>query len=163
MPSFDVVSKVDFQEVDNAINIARKIILTRFDFRNSKTAITLDKTEKKIHVLTEDDMKLRAVKETLIGSFARRKVDTRALDFKEPEPTSQGMLKMDVSLKEGIEKDTAHAIVKLIKAMGLKVQPAIQDVQVRVSGKKIDDLQAVIAMLRAQNLEIPLQFVNMLP
>jgi len=161
MPSFDIVSRIDLQEVDNAVNITTKAILTRYDFRNSKTAINLDKKEKKIHVTTEDDMKLRAVQEALIENLVKRKVDRRCLDAKETEPTSHGMLKRDFAIKEGIDSDNARNIVKMIKEKRLKVQAAIQDNQVRVTGKKIDDLQEVIQMLRGANLPIPLQFVNM--
>jgi len=160
MPSFDIVSRIDLQEVDNAVNITRKAILSRFDFRQSKTEITLDKKEKKIRVTTEDDMKMRAVQEGLIENLVKRKVDTKGLEVKPSQMAAQGMIQREISIKEGVDSDTARNIVKMIKDKKLKVQAAIQESQVRVTGKKIDDLQEVIQMLRAGNLPIPLQFVN---
>jgi len=160
MPSFDIVSRIDLQEVDNAVNITRKAILSRFDFRQSKTEITLDKKEKKIRVTTEDDMKMRAVQEGLIENLVKRKVDTKGLEVKPSQMAAQGMIQREISIKEGVDSDTARNIVKMIKDKKLKVQAAIQENQVRVTGKKIDDLQEVIQMLRAVNLPIPLQFVN---
>jgi uncharacterized protein YajQ (UPF0234 family) len=161
MASFDVVSRVDLQEVDNAVNVTRKTILNRFDFRDSRTEITLDKKEKKIHLVTEDDMKLRAVQETLIGNLVKRKIDVKSLEPKDVQPAARGMIQRELLLKEGVDSDTARQIVKLIKAQNLKVQAAIQDNQVRVSGKSIDDLQSVIKMLRGAKIELPLQFINL--
>lgn len=161
MPFFDVVSRVDLQEVDNAVNITKKAILSRYDFRGSKTEIALDKKEKKICVTTEDDMKMRAVQETLIENLVRRKVDRKSLDFKENQMASGGMIQREIVIREGVDSDTARAIVKIIKERKFKVQAAIQENQVRVTGKKIDDLQEVIQMLRGAGLPIPLQFVNM--
>jgi uncharacterized protein YajQ (UPF0234 family) len=161
MPSFDIVSRVDFQEVDNAVNITKKAILSRYDFRNSKTEITLDKKEKKIHVTTEDDMKLRAVQDSLIENLVKRKVDRKFLEPKQSEPAAQGMIHRELSIKEGVDSDTARNIVKMIKERKLKVQAAIQENQVRVTGKKIDDLQEVIQLLRGSPMPIPLQFINM--
>ncbi|MBI2211154.1 MAG: YajQ family cyclic di-GMP-binding protein [Deltaproteobacteria bacterium] len=161
MASFDIVSRVDLQEVDNAVNMTRKAMLTRFDFRESKTEITLDKKEKKIHVLTEDEMKMRAVQDTLVEHLVRRKVDVKCLEPKESQMASQGMIRKEFAIKEGVDADTARTIVKLIKDQKLKVQAAIQENQVRVSGKKIDDLQAVIQAVRGAKLAIPLQFINM--
>ena len=161
MPSFDIVSRIDLQEVDNAVNITKKAILSRYDFRQSKTEISLDKNDKKIWVTTEDDMKMRAVQETLIENLVKRKVDRKFLDAKPSQMAAQGMIQREFALKEGVDADTARHIVKMIKDKKLKVQAAIQDQQVRVTGKNIDDLQSVIQMLRAANLPIPLQFVNM--
>lgn len=161
MPSFDIVSKIDLQEVDNAVNITRKTIESRYDFRNSKTEITLDKKGKKISVVTEDDMKLRAVQDSLIENFVKRKIDRKTLDLKESEMASGGMIQRQIEIKEGVDSDTARSIVKMIKDKKLKVQAAIQGDQVRVTGKKIDDLQEVIQMLRTAALAIPVQFVNM--
>ncbi len=161
MPSFDIVSRIDMQEVDNAVNITTKTILTRYDFRNSKTEISLDKKEKIIHVTTEDDMKMRAVQDTLIENLVKRKIDRRCLDPKGTEAAALGMLKREIAIKDGVDSDNARSIVKMIKDKKLKVQAAMQDNQVRVTGKSIDDLQSVIQMLRGANLPIPLQFVNM--
>jgi len=161
MPSFDIVNHVDLQEVDNAINNTRKEIATRYDFRGSPAEVNLDKKEKVIHVVAEHDMRMDAVMDMLMTHIVRRKVDPKVLKPKPIEPTSQGHVKREISIQEGIETETAKRIVKLIKDEKLKVQAAIQDEQVRVTGKKIDDLQEVIKMLRAQDLGVPLQFVNM--
>ena len=161
MPSFDIVSRVDLQEVDNAVNITRKTILTRYDFRGSKTEITLDKKDKKIRVVTEDEMKMRAVQEMILENLVRRKIDPKALEAKATLPAAQGMIQREILIKEGVDTETARAVVKLVKGLNLKVQAAIQDQQVRVSGKQIDDLQTVIKALRAANIGIPLQFGNM--
>jgi cyclic-di-GMP-binding protein len=161
MASFDIVSRIDLQEVDNAVNITKKAILSRYDFRSSKTEITLDKKEKKIRVTTEDDMKMRAVYEALIENLVKRKVDPKSLDAKPVEMAARGMIEREIAIKEGVDSDTARKIVKLIKDQKLKVQAAIQENQVRVTGKKIDDLQQVIQLLRSAKLEIPLQYVNM--
>jgi uncharacterized protein YajQ (UPF0234 family) len=161
MPSFDIVSRIDLQEVDNAVNITKKAILSRYDFRGSKTEITLDKKEKKIRVTTEDDMKMKAVQETLVENLVRRKVDTQCLEPKENQMVAHGMIQREIVIKEGVDSENARNIVKMIKEKKLKVQAAIQENQVRVTGKQIDDLQAVIQMLRGAKLSIPLQFVNM--
>ena len=161
MPSFDIVNRVDLQEVDNAVNITKKAILSRYDFRNSKTDISLDKKEKKIRVTTEDDMKLRAVQDALIENLVKRKVERKCLEPKASEPAAHGMIRRELAIKEGIDSDTARNIVKMIKDRKLKVQAAIQENQVRVTGKKIDDLQEVIQLLRGSQMPIPLQFVNM--
>ena len=161
MASFDIVSRIDLQEVDNAVNITRKAILARYDFRGSKTEIALDKKEKKIRVTTEDDMKMRAVQDALVENIVKRKVDPKSLEPKEAQMAAHGMVQREIGIKEGVDSDTARSIVKMIKDQKLKVQAAIQESQVRVTGKKIDDLQTVIQMLRGANLPIPLQFVNM--
>jgi len=161
MPSFDIVNRVDLQEVDNAVNITKKAILSRYDFRNSKTEITIDKKDKKIRVTTEDEMKLRAVQDTLIENLVKRKVDRKCLEPKPAEAAAHGMMQRDIAIKEGIDSDTARSIVKMIKERKLKVQAAIQENQVRVTGKKIDDLQEVIQLLRGGAVAIPLQFINM--
>ena len=161
MASFDIVSRVDFQEADNAVNVARKTILTRYDFRQSKTEITLDKKEKKIRVVTEDEMKMRAVQEALVENLVRRKIDPKALEAKEMQPAAHGMIQREIAIKEGVDTETARTVVKLIKGLNLKVQAAIQDQQVRVSAKQIDDLQTVIKTVRGASIGIPLQFINM--
>jgi uncharacterized protein YajQ (UPF0234 family) len=161
MPSFDIVSRIDLQEVDNAVNITKKAILARYDFRGSKTEITLDKKEKKIRVTTEDDMKMKAVQESLVENLVRRKVDTKCLEPKENQMAAHGMIQREIAIKEGVDSENVRNIVKLIKEKKLKVQAAIQENQVRVTGKEIDDLQTVIQLLRGAKLPIPLQFVNM--
>jgi cyclic-di-GMP-binding protein len=161
MPSVDVVNEIDHQEVDNAVNNTLKEIATRYDFRDSKTEVEFNKKDKRISVSTEDSMKIKAVKEMLTGNFVKRKLSHKSMEFKDPEGTSHGGLKMNVLLKEGIDRDNAKKIIKIIKDSKLKVQASIHDDKVRVTGKKIDDLQEVMAMLRKETLEIPLQFDNM--
>jgi len=161
MPSVDVVSKVNLQALDNAINNVKREISTRFDFKNVKSEITFDRKAKYIHIVTGDDWKVKVVTEMLIGQCTRLKMDPKCLDFKEMEPTSHGTVKMDILIKEGIPKETGQKSVKLIKGLKIKVQPAIQDDQVRITGKKIDDLQEIMMLLKEQDYNIPLQFVNM--
>ncbi|XPV76832.1 MAG: YajQ family cyclic di-GMP-binding protein [Desulfovibrio sp.] len=161
MPSFDIVSEIDMQELDNACNNVIKEVGSRYDFRGVNTEVELNKKDQVIKIRTGDEMKVQAVRDMLISHCLRRKVDSDFLEFGEHEGTSNGQLKLAVKIKEGISKEDAKKIVKLIKAMKLKVQPAIQDQQVRVTGKKLDDLQAVMAAVREGNLGLPLQFVNM--
>ena len=161
MPSVDVVSKVDLQALDNAINNVKREISTRFDFKNVKSEITFDRKAKYIHIVTGDDWKVKAVTEMLSGQCTRLKVDPKCLDLKEIETTSHGAAKMDILIKEGIPKETGQKIVKLIKGLKIKVQPSLQDDQVRLTGKKIDDLQGIMRLLKEQDYNIPLQFVNM--
>ncbi|MCA9731366.1 MAG: YajQ family cyclic di-GMP-binding protein [Deferribacteres bacterium] len=161
MPSFDIVNKVDHQEVDNAVNNTLKEVATRYDFRGSVTSIELNKKDMILTIHTEDEMKMRAVKEMLSVAFSKRSINPRNIKFGKEEPTSKGHLKLTATILQGIDKDEARAIVKEIKGLKLKVQPAIQDDQVRVTGKKIDDLQTVIQHLKASRIETPMQFVNM--
>lgn len=161
MPSFDIVNEIDLQEVDNAVNNVRKEVETRYDFKGVITEMEFNRKTKVLSLTTGDEMKIRAIREMLISHVVRRKVDPKALEFGEPENTSRGQLKQEIKLHDGIDKDAARKLVKLIKDSKLKVQAAIQDEQVRVSGKKIDDLQEVMALLRESQFELPLQFVNM--
>ena len=161
MPSFDIVNRVDLQEIDNAINNVKKELATRYDFRNVTTEISLNRKDKRLHIVTGDEMKMDALRELLIGHCVRRKIDPKCLEFKDIEPTAKTAVKMDVDIKEGVNKDVAQAIVKKVKDLKIKVQTAIQDEQVRVTGKKIDDLQAVIQLVNSEQFSIPLQFVNM--
>lgn len=161
MPSFDIVSELDLQEVDNAVNNVRKEVDTRYDFRGVVTEMEFNRKTKTISLVTGDDMKIRAIRDMLISHFVRRKVDPKSMEFGEPENTSRGQLKQEIKLHDGIDKDNARKLVKMIKDSKLKVQAAIQDEQVRVTGKKIDDLQAVIALLKDSDFELPLQYVNM--
>jgi hypothetical protein len=155
------VNQIDAQEIDNALNNTRKTIATRYDFRGSETTIDFDKKIKIIKVTTDDSMKMRAVEDMLNQNFSKRGINPKALDKKDEEPSAKGGVRKDILLKEGIDKETAKKIVKMIKDTKLKVQPQIQDEQVRVNGKKIDDLQEIIQVLKGKNLEIPLQFINM--
>jgi uncharacterized protein YajQ (UPF0234 family) len=159
MPSFDIVSKTDVHEVDNAIAGVAREIATRFDFKGSKC--TIERKENAITILADDDLKLKQMQELLRGYMTRRKLDASALDFKEPERASGNALRQTVDIKQGVGGEISRRIVKDIKESKLKVQVAIQGDELRVTGKKIDDLQAAIARIRALKIEQPLQFVNM--
>lgn len=161
MASFDIVSKMDAQTLDNAINNAKKEILNRYDFNGSKSEIDLDKKTNVVHILTENEMRLKAIQDAIMTRMAKQNLDPRALDYGDVEPASGNMVRRDITVRQGVDKETAKKIVKLIKDSGLKVQAAIMDEQVRVTAKKIDDLQAVIAQLRAADIGLPLQYVNM--
>lgn len=161
MPSFDIVSDLDMQEVDNAVNQTAKEISQRFDFRGGKSDITLEKEAKKIKVTADDDFKLRSIHQILEGKLAKRGVDLRALKYGKEESGSGGILRQTIDLKSGIDKEEAKEVMKAIKDSKLKVQAQIQDEQVRVTSKSIDDLQATIAMLRSADLKFPVQFTNM--
>jgi uncharacterized protein YajQ (UPF0234 family) len=161
MPSFDIVSQIDMQEVDNAVNNVKKELPTRFDFRGVATSLELNRKDKLLSLVTGDEMKVKALRDMLGTHLVRRKLDPRFLEYGEPEPTAKGQVKQEIKIKEGLDKDTARRIVKMIKDAGLKVQAQIQEDQVRVTGKKIDDLQAVIALVKQAEMELPLQYVNM--
>ncbi len=158
MPSFDVVSEVDKQEVDNAVNQANKEISQRFDFKNSKTTIELDKDV--IKVVSDDDYKMKAVLDILKGKLVKRGIDLKALETGKVESGPVGLVKCDLKLIEGIDADNARTITKMIKESKMKVQAQIQDNQVRVSGKKKDDLQEAMSMIRGLDAKIPFQFKN---
>ena len=161
MASFDIVNEVNAQEVDNAINNTLKEVSTRYDFKGLHTEVEFHKKENRIHLVAAEKMKLQAVKEMIIKHFIKRGLEPKAIEFGTEEGTSQGHVKMDATIKEGIDRETAKKIVKEIKNLKLKVQPAIQDEQVRVTGKKIDERQEVIQHLKSKSFGIPLQFVNM--
>ena len=158
MPSFDVVSQVDPQEVDNAINQTRKEIVQRYDFKGTKTSIDIDKES--IHVVSDDDFKVKAVVDVLQSKFVRRGISLKALVYGKIEPAAGGLAKQTITVQQGIDADHARQIVKLVKDTKLKVQTQIQGDQLRISGKKRDDLQSVIQLLKAQDLDLPLQVVN---
>jgi uncharacterized protein YajQ (UPF0234 family) len=158
MPSFDVVSQVDMQEIDNAVNQARKEVGQRYDFKNTHTEIALDKNE--IRIVTSDDFKLKAVVEVVQSKMVRRQVPVKALKYGTVEAASGGRARQTITVQQGIGPDAARQIVKLIKDAKLKVQAEIQADQVRVNGKNRDDLQRVIQLLRQQDLDVALQFVN---
>jgi cyclic-di-GMP-binding protein len=158
MPSFDIVSKLDLAEVDNALAGIAREVGTRYDFKDSKSSIT--RQDGTLIVLADDELKLKQLHELLKGHMTRRKVDAGALDFKPPEKASGNMLRQTVALRQGIDKELAKRLVREIKDSRIKVQPAIQGEELRVSGKKRDDLQAAITLLRALKIEQPLQYVN---
>lgn len=161
MPSFDVVSRVDMQEMDNTVNMLKKEVATRYDFRGSKTEVELVKKDDLIRFLTEDDMKLRALRDVLIAKAVKRGIDTKAFEFGDPERAGGDMLRQEVKVLNGIDIEVARKVVKLVKDAKLKVQASIQGDEVRITGKKRDDLQEVIAFLKEADLGVPLQYVNM--
>lgn len=163
MASFDIVNKVDHQTLDNAVNTAKKEISTRFDFKDSKTEIDLDKKGLIIHITTESEMRITAVVKIIIERMIKQGIDPKALDLSKEEYQSGALMKKELPVREGLEKEIAKKIVKEIKDLDLKVQVAIMDDQVRVTAKKIDDLQKVISFCRQKQdaWSIPLQFVNM--
>ena len=161
MPSFDVVNKVDMQEVSNAVSNASKEILQRYDFRGSNTQLEWDSKDSRIVVRTEDEMKMEAVRELLINHGTRRKLSVGCMDFKDVEAAGGKTLRREVLIRQGIDKDTARKIAKDVKGTKIRVQVSIQGDELRVSGKKRDDLQAVISHLKSGDYDVPLQFVNM--
>lgn len=156
--SFDVVSEVDMQEVDNAINQAKKEIETRFDFRGSKSSITLEGDE--IKLASDDDFKLKNVVDILENKMIKRQVPIKSLDYGKVEEASSGTVRQVVKIQKGISKEKAKDVVATIKGMKLKVQAQIMDDQVRVTGKTKDDLQGVIQELKAKDFGVELQFTN---
>ncbi len=158
MPSFDIVSETDMTEVDNALQMMKREISQRYDFKGSKSEVTKEKQE--ITLLADDDYKLSAMHDLLKVHLTRRKVDTSALDFKTKEAASGNMIRQKVVVKQGIDQETAKKIVKEIKNAKLKVQASIQGEEVRVSGKKRDDLQEAISLVKGLKIELPLQYIN---
>jgi uncharacterized protein YajQ (UPF0234 family) len=159
-PSLDIVSRVDFAELDNAVNNAKKAITQRFDFKNSRAEITVDRKEKKLLLLTEDG-KMEAVKDIFLTAAVKRGMSVKAFTFDETLPGAAGAVKCEAKIHAGLEQEMAKKIVKMIRDTGLKVQASIQGEEIRLSGKQIDDLRTVMAMLSKSELEVPLQFVNM--
>lgn len=160
MPSFDIVSEVDLQEVDNAVNQAMKEITTRYDFRGSKSKIELNKEKKSIALVADDDFKMNAVVDILQTKFVKRGLSLKAMKPATVLDALGGLKKQDIGLINGIETEIAKKIVKSIKESKMKVQGSIQQEQVRVSGKNRDDLQEAIQFMKSQDFGIPLQFNN---
>ena len=156
--SFDIACKLDMQEVSNAINQAKREIETRYDLKGSKNEIVQEKMD--IVLTSPDDMKLKAVLDILQSRLHRRGIDLKALTTGDPESAAGGTLRQRISLQDGVPQEKAKEIVRLIKDSKIRVQAAIQEKQVRVSGKNRDDLQAIIAMLKAKDLGIAVQFTN---
>jgi cyclic-di-GMP-binding protein len=161
MPSFDIVSKVDMQTLDNAVNITRKEIENRFDFKGSHVKLELDKKESKISIETDSDMQMRQLTDVLISRSMKQGIDSLAFDFSKEGFTSGKVFKKEVPVRTGLKQEDAKKVVKLIKDSGLKVQAAIMDDVVRVTAKKIDDLQEVIQLCKTSQMEFPMQYVNM--
>ena len=158
--SFDIVSNVNFQEVDNAINQALKEIKTRFDFKGSKSNIVLKKEDKKISFLADNEMKLKNLHDILEGKLAKRGVSVKSLKYGVSEKALDGMIRQEAEVIQGIPQEKAKEIVKQIKELKLKVQASIQGDEIRISGKSRDDLQFVIQTVKTKNADLPLQFVN---
>jgi uncharacterized protein YajQ (UPF0234 family) len=156
--SFDIVSKVDLAEVTNAVHIARKEIENRFDFKGSKSEITLEKDE--LVLISDDEFKLGQLKDVLLGKLVKRDVPIKNLEYGKVEPAAGGTVRQRIKLVQGIDKENAKKITAIIKETGLKVKSQIQDDQIRVSGKSKDDLQLVIAAIKKADLPIDVQFIN---
>lgn len=161
MPSFDIVSRVNFAELDNAINNAKKAVAARFDFRGATAELELDRKNKTMKLTADDGTKLKGLREMFESAAHRRGLDLKTFSWGETEPALAGKVKCEVKIQDGIEQEKAKQIVKLVKESKLKVQASIQGDELRVNGKQIDDLQSVIALLRGAELGVPLQFVNM--
>jgi uncharacterized protein YajQ (UPF0234 family) len=161
MPSFDIASKVDLQTLDNAVNIAKKEIDNRFDFKGTHVNFELNKKDMTILIEVESDMKLKQLEDVLLTRSMRQGIEANSFDMSK-EPSANGKyVRKTIAIKNGIDKDYAKKIVKVIKDSGLKVQAAIMDDVIRVTAKKIDDLQDVIQLCRTSNIDLPLQFINM--
>jgi len=159
--SFDIVSEIDFQEADNAVNQALKEIHQRYDLKDSNTQIELNKKDKLLTLNTKDDYSRKSSIDILETKFIRRNISIKALKFNEPEAAAGGRLKQVINLQCGISKENSKIITKMIKDSKLKVNAQIQDEQIRVTAPKIDDLQAVITLVKQAELDFPTQFVNM--
>jgi len=159
MPSFDIVSEVDKQELDNAINQARKELATRFDFKGTTAEILADK--EKITLTAEDAARLRGLREIVISKLSKRGVDLRNIEHEEPAISSVGHARQELKIRQGLEGNKAKEIIQAIKSQGFKVQSQLQDRQIRVSGKKRDDLQAVIQFVRSRDFGVAMGFKNL--
>jgi uncharacterized protein YajQ (UPF0234 family) len=161
MPSFDLSSSVDVQILDNAVNVVKKEITNRFDFKGIHVVIELNKKEYLVKLESDSEMKVQQIVDVLLSRSIKQGIDANAFDLsKQPQPSGK-IFKKDVPVRNGLKQEDAKKIVKFIKDKGLKVQTAIMDDIIRVTGKKIDDLQEVIAACRAENFGIPLQYINM--
>ena len=160
MPSFDIVSKINLQEVDNAVNSVLRELGNRYDFKGAIFSVELKTKENLISLSADSEYKLGAIRDSLKVFSTKRGIDVKAFDFQKEEKAGGNMLKQEVKLRNGIEQEIAKKIVKQIKDSKLKVQASIKGDEVRVDGKKRDDLQEAISALRSSNYEIPLQFIN---
>ena len=158
MPSFDIVSKVDMQEVDNAVNQTIKEIIQRYDFKGSKSEVALEKDG--IRILADDDFRLKAIIDILQSKFVKRSLSLKSMQYEKAETASGGMVRQIITIQQGISKEKGKDINAAVKETKLKVQSQIQDDQVRVTGKNIDDLQEVIGVLKGKDLGVELQFIN---
>lgn len=158
--SFDIVSEVDLQEVDNAINQANKELAQRYDFKDSKASITFDRKEKKITLIADDDFKLRALIDILANRLAKRNISSKSLKFNELEQAFEGYVRQVIEICTGLDKEKAKELAAIIKKLGLKVQAQIEGEKIKVSSAKKDDLQAVIVHLKGLDFSRPLTFCN---
>ncbi len=158
--SFDIVCKIDMQEMDNAINQATKEVEQRFDFKGSKSDLVLDKTKGELTLTTEDDFKLKNLNDILQSKIIKRGISLKTLNYGKVEAAAGSTVRQVITLQQGIPQDKAKEIVKIIKNTKLKVNASIQQDQVRVTGKSRDDLQAIIAKLKTEDLGIDMQFIN---
>ncbi len=158
--SFDAVSKIDMQEVDNALNQARKEIAQRYDFKGSKTSIDLDSKEKTVTIISDDDFKLKSVMDILQSKMIKRGISIKALKYGKIEPAAGGTVRQVITLQSGIDKENAKKITTLVKNSNLKVQAQIMGDQIRISGRSKDDLQAIMQMIRDADFAFAVQFVN---
>jgi uncharacterized protein YajQ (UPF0234 family) len=158
--SFEIVSEVDLQEMDNAVNQACKELAQRYDFKDSKASIDFDRKEKKLLLVADDEFKLRALTDMLATRMAKRGISLKSLKFNEPEKAFEGYLRQSVLICMGIDKENAKELSAIIKKLGLKVQTQIEGEKIKVSSPKKDDLQAVIAHLRSLDFALPLNFCN---
>lgn len=158
MPSFDVVSQINLQEVRNAVDQVLREVATRFDFKGSKSSITQDKDG--LHLLSDDEFKMKALIDILQSKLIKRGIDLKSIEFGKIEAGPDGLTKCLAKIISGIPQDKAKEIVKIVKETQLKVQASIQGDQVRVTGKKKDDLQQAIALLKGSHFPLPLQFIN---
>lgn len=158
MPSFDIVSKTDMTAVDNALQGVIKEMQVRYDFKGSKCEVS--KTDEAILILADDELKRRQVEELLITHLTRKNVDTKALEFDKPEQAGGNMIRQTVTIKQGVQREFAQQIIKAIKSSKLKTQASIQGDEVRVTGKKRDDLQETMSMIKTLDIDLPLQFEN---
>jgi uncharacterized protein YajQ (UPF0234 family) len=161
MPSFDIVSKVDPQTLDNAVNITKKEITNRFDFKDSPVKIDLNKKDMKIDLEAESDMKIKQIVDVLISRSMKQGLDPLAFDLSKDAYESGKVTRQEIPVRNGLKQEDAKKIIKVIKDSGLKVQSQIMDDLVRVTGKKIDDLQAVIKLCSGADLGMALQYINM--
>ncbi len=160
MHSLDIVSRLDFAELDNAINNTKKAVATRFDFKGARADMVVDKKAKTLTMTTEDG-KMKALQEMFQTAATKRGISVKVFNWGEPESAATGGLRAVAKLRSGLEQDLSKKIVKMIKDTGLKVQASIQGEEIRVTGKQIDDLRSVMTMLSKAELEAPVQFVNM--
>ncbi|MBW7889294.1 MAG: YajQ family cyclic di-GMP-binding protein [Bacteroidetes bacterium] len=158
--SFDIVSEINMQEVDNALNQARKEIATRYDFRDTKTTIDFNQKEKEITVLSDNDFRMKAVIDILQNKMIKRGIHIKSLKYGALEPAAGSMVRQKITLLVGVDKENAKKLVQIIKETKIRVQAQIMEDQVRVTGKDRDDLQQVIAILREKDFPLPLQFIN---